>query len=436
MSDRRAVAQLRRLMTWLEAFKVCFGHRAQLLALRRYVQGLLSDSGRKSMEAMLARVTEPGSYQAFQHFITDAPWDSAAVWQRLRAVIPERTGLLIFDGTSFPKQGKHSVGVARQYCGALGKIANCQVAVTAALWTEARAYLLGAALYLPEEWLTAAARTRTRVPATVGFQEKWRQALTLLQQVRASGFTITGVLADAEFGDTGLFRAALHRLQLPYAVGISSHLTIFRGTPRLVWPKPTRRGRPRQHPDLRAGVTALSVAAIAASAPPRSWRCIRWRNRRDSRQWRVECLALRVTPAHDWRHRQLAPEVWLLCERDLGDTPRTKYYFVHLPATASLTQVVRFAHQRWAIEQQYQELKTELGLDHFEGRTFPGWHHHVVLTAITYNFIQAERRRAPVPITFPALRGVVQEIFTAYLFAQRPQYLKRIEALRSVQLRI
>jgi SRSO17 transposase len=423
-------------MTWLEAFKACFGHRAQVLALRRYVQGLLSDSARKSMEAMLARVTEPGSYQAFQHFITDAPWDSAAVWQRLRAVIPERTGLLIFDGTSFPKQGKHSVGVARQYCGALGKIANCQVAVTAALWTEARAYLLGAALYLPEEWLTAAARTRSRVPSTVGFQEKWRQALTLLQQVRASGFTITGVLADAEFGDTGLFRATLHRLQLPYAVGISSHLTIFRGTPRLVWPPPTRRGRPRRHPDLRAGVTALSVAAVAATAPPRSWRRIRWRNRREGRQWSVECLAVRVTPAHDWRHRQLAPEVWLLCECDLGDTPRTKYYFVNLPPTASLKQVVRFAHQRWAIEQQYQELKTELGLDHFEGRTFPGWHHHVVLTAITYNFIQAERRRAPVPITFPALRGIVQEIFTAYLFAQRPQYLKRIEALRSVQLRI
>jgi SRSO17 transposase len=122
--DRRAVYQLRRLMTWLEAFKVCFGHRAQVLALRRYVQGLLSDSASKSMEAMLARVTEPGSYQAFQHFITDAPWNAEAVWRRLRAVIPEREGLLIFDGTSFPKQGIHSVGVARQYCGALGKIAN------------------------------------------------------------------------------------------------------------------------------------------------------------------------------------------------------------------------------------------------------------------------------------------------------------------------
>jgi SRSO17 transposase len=341
---------------------------------------------------------------------------------------------VIFDGTSFPKQGTHSVGVARQYCGALGKIANCQVAVTAALWTEVRAYLLGAALYLPEEWVTDAARTQARIPTSIRFQEKWRQALTLLRQVRASGFRVTAVLADAEFGDNGVFRAMLHRLRLNYAVGISSHLTVFRDTPRLTWPPIFRQGRPRKHPALAGGVQAVSVADIAAAH--KRWPRISWRNRREARRWTVQCVAIRVTPAHEWRHRRLAPEVWLLCERDLGDTPRTKYYFVNLPATASLKQIVRLAHQRWAIEQQYQDLKTELGLDHFEGRTFPGWHHHVVLTAITYNFLQAERQRARVFLTFPVVRGIVQEIFTAYLFAQRPQYLKRIEALRSVQLQI
>ena len=422
-------------MTWLEAFKGCFGHRAQVLALRRYVQGLLSDSSRKSMEAMLARVTEPGSYQAFQHFITDAPWHADAVWRRLRAVIPEREGLLIFDGTSFPKQGTHSVGVARQYCGALGKIANCQVAVTAALWTGARAYLLGAALYLPEEWGTSTARARAHIPGTIAFQEKWRQALTLLRQVRASGFAVTGVLADAEFGDNRLFRALLHRLRLPYAVGISSSHTVFLGTPRLRSPQPSTRGRPRKYPVLRAGVQTrpLDQAIVAAHG---RWRRITWRNRPEARQWTVDCVAIRVTPAVDCRHRRLAPEIWLLAERDVGATPRTKYYFVNLPPTASLSHIVRLAHQRWAIEQQYQDLKTELGLDHFEGRTFPGWHHHVVLTAITYNFLQAERQRARTTLTFPIVRAIVQEIFTAYLFAQRPQYLKRIDALRSVQLRI
>ena len=336
--------------------------------------------------------------------------------------------LLIFDGTSFPKQGTHSVGVARQYCGALGKVANCQVAVTAALWTGVRAYLLGAALYLPAAWLTAGAREPARIPAGVRFQEKWRQALTLLRQVRASGITITGVAADAEFGDNSLFRAMLHRLRLPYAVGISSSQTVFVGRPRLVRRVRGRLGRPRTRPDLAAGVRPSTVAAAAQAQ--RGWRRISWRNRRAGRRWTVECVALRVTPAHAWRERRLAPEVWLLAERNTGQTPQTKYYFVHRPATTSRSQLVRFAHQRWAIEQQYRELKTHLGLDHFEGRTFPGWHHHLVLTAITYNFLQAARRRRLAGLTFPAARAIVQEIFTAYLFAQRPHYLKRIEQLR------
>ncbi len=315
------VGQLRRLMRWLEAFKACFGHRAQELALRRYVQGLLSDSPRKSMEAMLARGTDPGGYQAFQHFITDAPWSADGVWRCLRAVLPEREGLVIFAGTSFPKPGTSSVGVARQYCGAVGKVANGQVAVTAALWTGLRAYLLGAALYVPEAWLTDAARDRARLPRGVRLQAKWRQALTLLRQVRASGLTGTGVLADAEFGDTGLFRAMWHRLRLPYAVGISSSQTVFLGRPRLGHRRGGRLGRPRTRPDLAAGVRAYTVAQ-AAKAQPR-WRPISWRNRRGGRRWTVQCVALRVTPAHDWRDRRLAPEVWLLAERDTGATPRT-----------------------------------------------------------------------------------------------------------------
>lgn len=434
MTNRQVVGQLRRLMAWLEDFKECFGHRAQVLALRRYVQGLLSDSARKSMEAMLARVTDPGSYQAFQYFITEARWDADRVWRRLRAVLPAREGLLIFDGTSFPKQGSASVGVARQYCGALGKIANCQVAVTAALWTHARAYLLGATLYLPEEWLTDSARTRARIPTGIRFQEKWRQALTLLRQIRASGIAVTGVLADAEFGDNSLFRAMLHRLRLPYAVGISSQVTVFLGQPHRVRRRRGLHGRPRAPWYLAPGECARSVAAVATA--PRRWTRVHWRNTPRAKRWTVSATAIRVTPAHDWRRHRLAPEVWLLCERDVGTTPRTKYYFIHLPATTSLQRLVQFAHQRWAIEQQYQELKTELGLDHFEGRTLPGWQHHVVLTALTYNFLQVERARRAATLTFPQLRAVVQEIFTAYLFAQQPHHLRRIEALRHVKLQI
>lgn len=420
-------------MSWLEPFKECFGHRAQVLALRRYVQGVLSDSARKSMEAMLARVTEPGSYQAFQHFITHAPWSADGVWRRLRAVLPDHEGVLIFDSTTFLKQGQHSVGVGRQYCGLQGQIVNCQKAVTVAMWTGARAYLVGAALYLPEEWLTDAARAQARIPASVEFRQRWRLALTLLRQVRASGIKVTGVLADAEFGDTRMFRAMLHRLRIPYAVGVSSHLTAFIGTPPLEPPGAGRRRRKRPRP--AAGFVARPIADLIATGRP-PWRRIHWRNVQGGRRWTADCVALRVTPAIDHRHPRLPPELWLLAERDVGSKSKTRFYYVNLPPTAVLPEIVRLAHQRWAIEQQYQELKSELGLDHFEGRTFPGWHHHVVLTAVAYNFLQSERGRAVTRLTFPMMHGIVQEIFTAYLFAQRPHYLRRIQELQSVQLRI
>lgn len=428
---------MQRLIRWLEQFKSCFGHRAQLLSLRSYVHGVFSDSERKSMQAMLARVTEPVAYQAFQHFITHAPWDADRVWRRLRAVVPERRGLLLLDGTSFPKHGAASVGTARQYCGALGKVANCQVAVTAALWTGVRAWCLGALLYLPEEWLTASARRRVRIPATVRFQEKWRLGLRLLRQVRAAGVEITAVLADAEFGDVTAFRAALHRLRLPYALGISSDLTVFVGRPRLVAPPTPRRGRGRARWQLGTTPPPLTVRDCVVLLPRARWRRVSWRNGTQP-QRTARFAAVRVTPAHDWRTGRLPPELWLLCEEEAGRTRRRKYYFIHLPATRSLRALVQLAHQRWPIEQQYQELKSELGLDHFEGRTYPGWQHHVVLTAVAHAYIQRERmRRGAAGLTFPAVRAIVQEIFTALLFAAKPRYMHWMEqAKRNLQLRI
>lgn len=431
-----APAWLDRLSTWLEPFEVCFTHIAQRGAFRRYLLGLLSDSRRKSMSAMLERVSDPGTYQAFQHFITDAPWSAERVWRQLRAVIPERRGVLILDGTSFPKQGRRSVAVARQYCGTLGKVANCQVAVTAALWTGVRAWMVGAALYLPDAWLTPEARQRARIPKTVRFQEKWRLALTLLRQVRAAGFDVTAVLGDAEFGDNATLRRTLHRLQLPYALGISSTLTVFRGTPDVTVPPAPRHGRPRSRQQLVDPLRPEAVRAVAVALPARAWRRITWRNG-TNRPWAAHFAALRVTPAHDWRQRRLAPEVWLLFERDLGSTPRIKAYLVHLPPTASLRSLVRLAHHRWAIEQQYMELKDELGLDHFEGRSFVGWHRHVVLTAMAYAWLQDERRRAGgrVP-TLPVARAVITEILTAHFFVTRPHYLRTMQKLAEINLRI
>ncbi len=437
MLPANAPVWLDRLLTWLEPFENDFGHVAQRGAFRRYLLGLLSDSRRKSMSAMLTRVSEPGSYEAFQHFISDAPWAAEDVWRRLRATIPEREGVLILDGTSFPKQGTQSVGVARQYCGTLGKVANCQVAVTVALWTGARAWMLGASMYLSEAWLTREARQRARIPTTVHFQEKWRLALTLLRQVRASGITVTAVLGDAEFGDNATLRRTLHRAKLPYALGVSSTLTVFPGIPAVTAPAPlVGKGRPRTRRLLAPGVQSVAINALAAAQPAKAWRLVSWRNG-TNRPWRARFFAHRVTPAHDWRERRVAPEVWLLCERDLGSTPRTKYYLVDLPATTSLNALVSLVHQRWAIEQQYQELKDELGLDHFEGRSLPGWQRHVVLTALAYAWLQAERRRrgARLP-TLPIARAVITEILTAHFLVTHPHYLNTMLKLREISLRI
>jgi len=436
--DQHAWALLRRLTRWLDQFKDCFGHRAQHVSLRQYVDGLLGDSARKSMSAMLERVSDPTSYQAFQHFITHAPWDAEVVWRRLRAVVPERRGILILDETSFPKSGAHSVGVARQYCGALGKVANCQVAVTAALWTGQRAWPMGALLYLPQEWASDLPRRATvQIPSAVEFHEKWRLALTLVRRTRAAGVTLTAVVADAEYGDNSTVRQTLHRLRLPYALGISPTLTVFRGTPtlRIDRQQPPPRNRRDGWPDQEA----VSVRALSDTLPARAWRRVAWRNGTNP-PWEADFAACRVTPATDWRHRRLAPEIWLLCERGVGPTGRRKHYFVSLPPSASLTQIVRLAHHRWAIEQQYQDLKSELGLDHFEGRTYPGWQHHVVISAVAFAFLQTERRRprAGLRLTFPQARAFVQEIFTGLLFVSRPRYMQWMKQAeqRFRQLRI
>ena len=437
MLDRLATTWLTRLLLWLEVFEDDFSRQSQRGALRRYVTGLLSDSRRKSMEAMWARLSDPGTYQAFQHFITHAPWDAEVLWKRLRAQVPERTGVLILDGTSFPKQGTASVGVARQYCGARGKIANCQTAVTVALWTGTRAWLLGARLYLPEEWLTPRQRTRAQIPETVRFAPKWQLALTLLRQVRAAGFTVTAVAGDAEFGDNATLRRTLHRAKLPYALGVSSDLKVFLGTPVLEAPPPlTGKGRPRTRRRLPSDTPTVEARAWAATQTRRQWRLVSWRNGTDP-TWRDRFCAVRVAPAHDWRDaRRLAPEVWLLCERELAGGDRVRYYLVNLPSTASLRALVRLAPQRWAIEQQYQELKDEIGLDHFEGRSLPGWQRHVVLTAIAYSFLQSERRRrGQTHLTLPRVRAVIQEVLTAHFFMTQPHYLTWMLKLKDVEMR-
>jgi SRSO17 transposase len=419
-----------RLARWLEPFESCFGHVAQRGAFRRYLVGLLSDSPRKSMSAMLTRIHDPGSYQAFQHFITHAPWEVAPVWRRLLQAIPDRRGVLILDDTGFPKQGTHSVGVQRQYSGTLGKIGNCQIAVTAALWTGARAWLLGAELYLPQTWLTRARRQQARIPARVVFHEKWRLALIMVDRVRRAGIDVALVAADAGYGEILEFRAGLAQRQLPYMLGVSGKFAVWIGAAPVAL-------RPSTRAVTAASLGATQVAAWAMQQPARAWRRITWRNGR-GRPWQARFLAVRVTPVGLWRQHRALETLWLLCERPLGrSTAPMKWYISNLPPTTPLRTLVRAAHQRWAIEQQYQQLKEELGLDHFEGRSLPGWQRHVALTAIAYAWLQQERRRGlPGAPTLPIVRAVIQEVLTAHFIVSTPGYLERLLKFREIQLRI
>jgi SRSO17 transposase len=436
--DHTATARIERLVRWLERFKSCFGHRAQLMALRTYVQGVFSDSERKSMQAMLARVTEPIAYQAFQHFITHAPWDADRVWRRLRAAIPERRGVLILDGTSFPKQGPASVGAARQYCGALGKIANCQVATTVALWTGVRAWFLGATLYLPDGWLTTEQRQRARIPAAVDFQEKWRHAVRLLRQVRAAGFTITAVLGDAEFGDVTVLRATLHRLALPYALGISSTLTVFTRPPQLVTPPPSNgRGRLRTARRVRATDRPLPVREVARDLPRSAWRWISWRNGEQPKR-RARFAALRVNPRARLARRTAAPR-GLAPVRTGSRHPDADQVLPGASAARYITASSRGAGaptlgDRTAVSGTQERTRARsLRRPHVSGMAAPRRADRG-RPCVHPTRADAPGRRRP---DIPGCTRVVQEIFTALLFAQKPRYKHWMEqAKRELQLRI
>ena len=397
VSSARAV--LKRLGTFLDRFAGCFGRRAQRDGASRYIHGLLNDSSRKSMQPMEARLplNDAASYQRLQHFISHSPWSAAPVWTRLRAVLPVRHGLLLVDETAFPKHGDQSVAVGRQYCGALGKIANCQVAVSTALLADQLAWPTTMELYVPEDWAEDAdRRARADIPARLRFQPKWRIGLTHVRQVRAAGLQIDGVLADAAYGNVHAFRTALDRMGLRYAVGVASRLTV------------QITGARRRH----------KIGRVIKQLPRRAWRRVAWaQGTKGPLAARFAALRVRTTAR--------GPECWLLAERPLTTRGERKAYLLNLPASASLRELVRLARARWPIEQHYRELKDELGLDHFEGRSYRGWNHHAVIAAHAFTFLQQEGRRRTKPLpTFPEVRNWIRDIVAALFLLERPEWLK------------
>lgn len=348
------------------------------------------------MEPMHGRLSDPGSYQGLQHFITHATWQVRPFWQRLRERIPVRHGILAIDDTGLPKQGTASVGVQRQYCGALGKIANCQVAVSTALIAGPLAWLTSMELYLPQTWAEDDdRRARAQIPRPVAFREKWRIAIAHVRTVLAAGFTVEAVVADAGYGATASFRAALERLGVSYVVAVPYYVGAR----------------------LTIDTPSMSLAALANGLAPAAWRRIRWgQGTKGPLEARFAAVRVRIPKSRSER--------WLLCQESLVDDER-QYYFSNLPTTTPLKTLVRIARSRWAIEVQYRDLKSELGLDHFEGRSYPGWNHHAVLAAMTFNFLQLERRRQAAPLpTFPETRNLVREILAALLWTARPGWLK------------
>jgi SRSO17 transposase len=404
VSSARAV--LERLGTFLNRFTGCFGRRTQREGASRYVQGILNDSSRKSMQPMEARLplNDAASYQRLQHFISHSPWSAAPVWTRLRAVLPIRRGLLLVDETAFPKHGEHSVAVGRQYCGALGKIANCQVAVSTALLADQLAWPTTMELYVPEDWAEDAdRRARADIPRPLRFRPKWRIALTHVRQVRAAGLQIAGVLADAAYGNVHAFRTTIDRMGLRYAVGVASRLTV----------------------QVTGARRRFKIGRVIKQLPRRAWRRVAWAQGTKG-PLAARFAALRVRPT------ARGPECWLLAERPLTTRGERKAYLLNLPASASLRELVRLARARWPIEQHYRELKDELGLDHFEGRSYRGWNHHAVIAALAFTFLQLERRRGTKPLpTFPEVRNWIRDIVTALFLLERPEWLKLLMSFLS-----
>jgi SRSO17 transposase len=401
--DARKLGKLRRELTsFLDDIVGTMGNPRRRRWCEAYLRGVLLDGHRKSVEPMAARLKaiEQGveDYeQALQQFLNQSPWDEQQVGDGLQTWIARQfgcNGFLIIDDTGFPKQGRHSVGVARQYTGTLGKIASCQVAVTLQLATGREVVGLESRLYLPEAWAADEGRlARAGVPEAVGYQPKWQLALAMLRRASAHGFRGT-VLADSLFGSVTEFREQLAAEGRTYCVGIDSTLKVIAADTDLgPIPKHSGPGRPPTRPSkVRAGALSPSVKQWAIDHV-KDFRKLTWR-RGAKGTMASRFAAWRVRPAHKLSAgKEPLAACWLLVEWPADAEAPTKYFFSNLPPTTSLKRLAAVAKSRWWIEHSYRELKDELGLDHFEGRSWRGWHHHAVLVLMAYAFLQNLRRR-------------------------------------------
>jgi SRSO17 transposase len=391
-----------RFAAYLDALVAVLGHASRAAAAQAYCIGLLLPGERKSIEPIAARIAPDrvqATHQSLHHMVAKAAWADAALLRAVREqVLPAiaRHGPVrywIVDDTGFPKQGKHSVGVARQYCGELGKQDNCQVAVSLSVANDQASLPIAYRLYLPDAWAAdPKRRAKAGVPEAVGFETKTAIALGQIRQALDEGVPVGVVLGDAGCGDETDFRVGVAALDLQYVLGIRSATTVWppgqAPLPPAPWsgrgPRPTRLRRSPEH-------QPVSVKELALSLPPRAWRSVTWREGSQA-ELASRFAARRLRPAHrDTLRSEPWPEEWLLIEWPEGAAEPSKYWLSNLPPHTALKDLVHTAKARWRIERDYQELKQEIGLGHYEGRGWRGFHHHASLSIAAYGFLVAER---------------------------------------------
>ena len=404
-----------RFEAYVQAVTSVIGHKDRALPLRDYCKGLLVETGRKSVEPMAA-ATAPDKtapqHQSLLHFVGNAPWSDAAVLRKVRDLtLPalEKHSPIeawILDDTGYPKKGKHSVGVARQYCGQLGKQDNCQNAVSISAANHHASLPIGYRLYVPKEWADdEARRKKAGVPEDVIFKTKPEIALDLVKQALEENIPRGIILADAGYGADTAFRDAVTKLDLPYAMGIGPGASVWAPGTGPLPPKPwSGKGRPPARLRRDEDHQPVTVKTLALTLKESDWRLINWREG-SGKPLKSRFARLRARPAHeDFRLNEPRPEEWLVIEWPEDADEPTKYWFSTLDAGLSFETLVDIIKLRWRIERDYHDLKQELGLGHYEGRGWRGFHHHATLCIAAYGFLICERQAIPPSEASPAAR--------------------------------
>jgi SRSO17 transposase len=396
--------QEKRFAACIKGLAQAAGHLDRQEPLKNYCKGLLLPGERKSIEPMAARV-DPANVQrmrqSLHHVVAKAAWSDEALLEQVRQqVLPalQKHGPVvawIVDDTGFPKKGKHSVGVTRQYCGQVGKQENCRVAVSLSVATWSSSLPIDYRLYLPKEWAEdSERRKKTEVPEEIQFQTKPEIAMDQIRAAVAAKVARGIVLADAAYGINTEFRDGLTQLGLQYAVGVQSSMTVWEPGKQPLPAKPRgKMGRPPRLLQRTPDHQPISVKQLAMKLPSSAFQNITWREG-VQRKLRSRFAALQVRPAHrDYWQAEPHAEEWLLIEWPAGEPEPTKYWISTLPPSTTLKALIKMAKHRWIIERDYEELKQELGLGHFEGRNWRGFHHHATLCIAAYGFLVAERNR-------------------------------------------